>query len=189
MSRSEKILKKTAILMFGLALGYSSFAATTADTTKNTELEKLIRNHLFKNEGEEYGYYVLKYHTTRTSNILPACLHTGLLYILPLFAVPTHLVDFDLKVDLYLFDSQGNLVKKYKSSDSFRQVAGLYYGHNPQRKMERKYSELYDGLFRKANQEAEYINNILLKSGPIGDKNRKQAKTNIEMFFKTDEKK
>ena len=44
MSRSEKILKKTAILMFGLALGYSSFAATTADTTKNTELEKLIRN-------------------------------------------------------------------------------------------------------------------------------------------------
>ncbi len=30
--------------MFGLALGYSSFAATTADTTKNTELEKLIRN-------------------------------------------------------------------------------------------------------------------------------------------------
>ena len=44
MSRSEKILKKTVILMFGLALGYSSFAATTADTTKNTELEKLIRN-------------------------------------------------------------------------------------------------------------------------------------------------
>ena len=46
MSRSEKILKKTAILMFGLALGYSSFAATTADTTKNTELEINIKTEI-----------------------------------------------------------------------------------------------------------------------------------------------
>ena len=46
MSRSEKILKKTAILMFGLALGYSSFAATTADTTKKYGIRKINKKSI-----------------------------------------------------------------------------------------------------------------------------------------------
>ncbi len=144
--------------------------------------EKLIREHLIKKEGEEYGYYVLKYKSDRYDDYY-LYLNIMTYGILSLFGCPTSGADFDLTAYLYIFDSNGLLIKEYKKSDSTRQIAGIYYGHNPTKKLEKKYSEIYEKIFENVAMDAEQINNFLLKSGPLNAEKTKKAKSNIKAFF------
>lgn len=122
--------------------------------------EKLTNGHLFRNDGEEYGYYVIKYDIK----------HFGTVAY--------------LRTKLYIFDSYGQLIKEYEDSSRVKKIAGLYYGHNEKKKVEQKYSELYEGIFDVATSEASEINYALKKVGAINEQNEKIAQANIEAFFK-----
>ena len=151
--------------------------------------EKLIRGSLIKNEGEEYGYYVIVYKNQRdrSNSIFFWSVFLGGLFagIPQLFGFPTDAEDFYLSAYLYIFDCNGRLVSQYKEEDSIRQTVGLYYGHNPTKKVQQKYSELYEKIFRKVSRDAEDINKQLLESGPIVAENIDGAKDNIGDFFKS----
>lgn len=160
----------------------------SSNVTYYKQAEKLIRGTLLKNEGDEYGYYVLKYKNKRTvedGSIFFWTVMLGSLFwgIPQLCGFPTDAQDFDLTAYLYIFDSNGKLVRKYDKTLSYRQRRGLYYGHNPTRNVEKKYSKLYEQIFDQARLEAEEINSLLLQSGAIKEENRKNAKANIEEFF------
>ena len=145
--------------------------------------ENLARGYLFKDEGEEYGYYVITHDTRRENDVL-ASVSLG---ILPfhLLGLPASFSHFALNAKLYIFDSQGELLKEYENTSDFKHVAGLYYGHKPQKKLEKKYSELYDEIFEVVASQASEINSDLKQAGHISIENMKTARQNIEAFFKT----
>ena len=122
--------------------------------------EKLTSGHLFINDGEEYGYYVIKYNTVQGHNSL--C----------------------LQAKLYIFDSQGGLIKEYENAGYLKHIAVPHCGYNSQKKIVQKYSSLYEGIFEVAIYEASEINNALKKAGPINDKSEDVAGANIQSFFK-----
>ncbi len=146
--------------------------------------ENLIKGHLVQNEGEEYGYYVIK-HDTKQENDTFASIMVGVWFSpLLLLGLPISYKVFYLQAKLYIFDSQGFLVKEYENISYFKHIAGIYYGYNPTKKLEKKYSELYDEIFEIATSDSAEINSVLKKEGAINNKNETIAKANIEAFFK-----
>ena len=143
--------------------------------------EDIANGHLFKKDGDEWGYYVLSY-KTKQEKLGLGVLAGAFFYLIPL-GLPTADAKISLEAQLYIFDSQGQLVKEYKEKDFFIQTAGLYYGHNPTKKVAKKYSNLYASFFEIANLQEDKINKKLLKSGPITKENEDVAKANIEAFF------
>lgn len=149
--------------------------------------EKLVNGCLCKNIGEEYGYYVVKYNTIRedaSANLTVSYIYGALLCgVLFLFGCPTDCMDFWMEANLYIFDSNGVLIKKYSDGDVFSKVAGIYYGHEPTVKAGKAYSEVYDRIFRRASQDAEYINTILKKNGAVQEGKDEKAESNIKAFL------
>lgn len=144
--------------------------------------ENLTNGHLFKSNGAEYGYYILNYKTEQVK--IPIGAITGMFFFLIPYGLPTSGAGISLQANLYIFDSQGQLIKEYEEEDYFTQTAGLYYGHNPTKKAAKKYTRLYEKVFEFATLQKDKINEKLLKSGPITKENEAEAKANIEAFFK-----
>ncbi len=151
------------------------------DETLFIQSENLTKKHLFKDDGEEYGYYVLNYKTTQAKGAFGVI--SGFFFYLIPYGLPTSIAGITLQAKLYIFDSKGFLVKEYEDDDFFIQTAGLYYGHNPTKKATKKYSKMYDDIFELAKLQAEKINKKLLETGPITKENEKDAKDNIKAFF------
>lgn len=152
------------------------------DETLLKKSENLTKGHLFKNEGKEYGYYVLSYKTTQVKN--PIGILTGMFFFLIPWGLPTSQSIVVLEAKLYIFDCQGELIREYEDADTFIQTAGLYYRPSSTKRATKKYSRLYDGIFEFATLQADRINKILLTRGPITESNEKAAKENIKNFFK-----
>ena len=117
----------------------------------------------------------------------------GTLYFAPLavatplviLGAPTDYADFDITAELIIFDSNGNLVTRLEESGSFKQAAGIYYGHDPIKKANISFSELYRKMFETANLLKNEINQVLMASGPITDLNSTQAMENINAYLDT----
>jgi len=144
--------------------------------------ENLAKGHLFIDDGDEYGYYVIKYHLLEETDLANIFI-TAYFSPLALLGMPVSNSSYYLSAKLYIFDSQGSNVFQYDDSCIFRHFVGLYYGYGLKRKIEKKYSELYERMFDAATHDALDINSTLKKAGPINDENEKLAKANIEAFF------
>ena len=150
------------------------------------QAERLVSGHLCKNTAESYGYYVIKYNTIRDERIptgVVVSLSIPVGALLFLLGTPTDGGYFWIEANLYIFDSNGVLLKKYSDGDVFEQIAGIYYGHDPTEKAAKAYSEVYDRMFKKALQDAEFINTALRKSGVITKENDAIAEFNIKAFL------
>jgi hypothetical protein len=153
------------------------------------QAERLMKNGFLDTRGEEYGYYRIAYNTDAeygwgVFSIIHACFLT-LLYPLSLVGFPTDDASFDLTAYLYIYDSEGNLVKSYQKRDSFTQIAGIYYGAGDAavtRKAARVYSKLFEDLFRTANVQSGEINQALLKAGPVTQGKDSAAKSKIASY-------
>lgn len=146
--------------------------------------ENLVKEYLVKNVGEEYGYYVIKHNTQQENDTLASVTVASFLFPLALVGLPISFKAFSLQAKLYVFDSQGFLVKEYEDTCYFKYIGGLYYGYNLTKKIAKKYSRMYEGIFEVAMSQASEINGALKQSGIITEKNEKIAKANIEAFFK-----
>jgi len=136
--------------------------------------ERLIRGKLISASGEEFGYYHFSFMTVTSENDLLPVLHSILFPLIPL-GFPTHSADISVYEWLYIFDSEGNLVKKYGQNDKFTQVAGLYYGRNPTRRVAKTIAKMTDKIFEMALLQSEEINQALKKKGPITEENKNVA--------------
>jgi len=101
-----------------------------------------------------------------------------------LLGVPSETARFRITVDMYIFDSNGEMVRYFEKSGDFRQTAGLYYGHDPTKKAAGAFSGLFEELFQTANVESDEINQALRAAGPITEENKDQAMKNINAYFK-----
>lgn len=152
------------------------------------QAESLAKGKLIQSEGAEYGYYIIDYKSELDDDQGSEILSGIILGVLTLgvaifFGVPTDSFDFYLEANLYIFDSNGSLVKKYCDGDHFHQIAGLYYGHDPTPIATTKYSKMYDRIFALATKDADEINAKLMKTGPISEEKEVDARQKIEAFL------
>jgi hypothetical protein len=145
--------------------------------------ENLMKNGFLDTRSQEFGYYHVDYSTYRNQGGMAYWQAALVPILLDFVGFPTDSATFDLTAYLYIFDSSGNLVKRYEKRDSFYQVAGLYYGHNPTKKAARKFSALYEEIFQAATRESGEINQALEASGPITAENRALAMEKIASYF------
>lgn len=155
--------------------------------------ENLVRGHLVQQGGQEYGYFYVDYDYSNAyvedQAMLMVLIHSLFGFALIPLGFPTASEDFSLYAYLYVFDSQGNLVKEYKEYDSFTHVAGLYYGYHPTRRAARRFSKMYDNIFELATLHSQEINDALRKAGPITEENKESGREAIDNYFKEKEKK
>lgn len=129
--------------------------------------ERLVKNGFLGTRSEEYGYYRVDYNTSR-SEIWGALVE-----------------EFTLTALFCIFDSSGNLVKRYEKSGKFSQYTG--HGTNNRTvtgRAAKVYSRLYEDLFQTANMQSTEINRALRDTGPITDSNSPQALQNIASYFR-----
>ena len=151
--------------------------------------ERLVKGTLIETSGDEWGYYDVTYSLDR-SEVFSGWYVTGsTLGIWPLLGLPNDVVDFDLYANIYIFDSNGDLIKEYHNSGKIRQVAGLYYGYNPTKRVAKKFSELYEKMFELASIQSNEINTNLQKAGKITDEKDKEARQKIKQFYENRNKK
>lgn len=151
--------------------------------------ERLVKGILIETSGDEWGYYDVTYSLDR-SEVFSGWYVTGsTLGIWPLLGLPNDVVDFDLYANIYIFDSNGDLIKEYHNSGKIRQAAGLYYGYNPTKRVAKKFSELYEKMFELASIQSNEINTNLQKAGKITDEKDKEARQKIKQFYENRNKK
>ncbi|MDR0719767.1 MAG: hypothetical protein LBF78_09040 [Treponema sp.] len=157
--------------------------------TKNAEYFRQVENGLGKilstSTGEEYGYYLLdlQYDVMAHPSTFPLNLINGwTIFVLSFTGIPTDSRKFTLAASLRIFNSNGDLVRSFKETETFVQVAGLYYGHDPSRKADRLWSHLIEELMKTAASQREEINRELRVAGPILDGNILAARRNLDWF-------
>jgi hypothetical protein len=130
---------------------------------------------------EEYGYYVVGYEINRVGydNSGWAYLHGFFLGTTVLLGVPTEQEGFVLTAVLDIFDSNGNHVKRFFDVGTVEQTAGLYYGHNPTKNVEREFRRLFSNVLKSAKAQSDEINQALLQAGPITPERDSVARENI----------
>jgi hypothetical protein len=138
-------------------------------------------------EGQGYGYYAVAVSSSndKAPNFFICGWINGLtLFLTSLIGFPTDLQEFNITAYLYIFDSNGTMIKVYKNSNTFTKVAGLYYGQDPNKKASQYYSLLFKGMLEQANMQKDEINYLLNEAGPITNDNMQNARMKITEFFK-----
>lgn len=151
--------------------------------------ERLAKGTLIQTGGDEWGYYDVAYNIYRNHNIIFAFTSSFTLGMWSVVGVPTDMVHFYLDANFYIFDSNGDLIKEYHDSGKTTQVAGLYYGYNPTKRIAKKLSELYGKMFELGSIQSDEINKKLQKAGKITDEKDKEAREKIRKFHEDKKKK
>ena len=152
-----------------------------------TQSENLVINSLITRAGDEFGYYAIDYSMSHYLYKAPSIF--GNLYIPgAVLGLPMKYVRYYLTANLYIFDSEGNLVIMYDEKTDFLHAEGIYYGHNPTKKFAKHYSDMFTKIFEKVNAESNAINAELKKKGIITEANKKAALSKIRTFFATHKK-
>lgn len=145
--------------------------------------ERLVKGSLIEVSGDEWGYYDITYSLNERHTWTGMYIAITTVGIWPLLGLPMDAVHFDLYASLYIFDSNGDLVKEYHDSDKLTQVAGLYYGYKPTKRIAKRYSKLYEKMFELAWLQSNEINKSLKKAGKVTDEKDEAARQKIKQFY------
>lgn len=143
------------------------------------EVKFLVMNNFISND-KVFGYFCYKSEKEITNNF-------NFLHILRIFPIyflsgaPTDVQNGKITVYLDIFDSMGNLIKKFEVSSNKKQIAGLYYGHDINE--ENLFKKLNIDLWKSINSCADEINESLELAGPITKENNEKAKKKIHEYY------
>lgn len=145
----------------------------------------IMENNLLDTSTETYGYYYLKLDYKQTHWQNPV----GSIPLFSIFGIPMEYAYLDLFIDLFIFDSNGKLIKKIETEDSVTQKSGLIlffpYGTDPSKKMGKAYSLMLEKLFNDVTNESDAINQALRKAGPISSEKEEQAKIAMLEYYES----
>jgi len=158
------------------------------------QAEKLVKSGFLDTQGEEYGYYDVRFEVitkdyTPWTRILSHGLRMPIidviLFPLFLFGAPTGGQEFTLVAHFYIFDSNGNLVKHYSNTNAYKQSVNLYRnGSGATKRGTAEFAKLFDVIFDEAADQSDAINAALQKAGPIANNtNLAEVQANIDRFF------
>lgn len=156
-------------------------------TLFNIGAEVMENSGFIKKEEQNYGYYAVTVNSTNTMapNFFICGFVNGITLFIPsLIGFPTDLQEFNLTAYLYIFNCEGTLIKIYRNSETFKKIAGLYYGQDPNKKASHFYTMLFSGILEQADSQKDEINFLLKNAGPVTNANMLAARTKITDFFK-----
>lgn len=146
-----------------------------------TSYGRVMEKNILNTQTEKYGYYYIDYRYS--SNWEPKSV--GIL--LPFIGLPTDSMEYNLFVHLFIFDSNGKLIKKIQAEDYVTQNAGLIlffpYGTDPSKKIGKTYSQMLKEIFNYVTNESDAINQALREAGPISREKEVQAKNAILEYY------
>ena len=149
--------------------------------------EKMVKNGFLNAQGKEYGYYDIRYEIT-TKDYKPgitSCLDIPLFWIAVPFGFPTGGENFTLAAHFYIFDSNGNFVKRYSNTTAYEQYVNLYrWGNSATKKGAQEFTKLLNVIFDEAAGESNEINGVLQKAGPVSNNNMAEVQGRIDKYFK-----
>ena len=145
------------------------------------------KSGFFSQNENKYGYYVIAMDSRNKegrNQLIFGWINGLTLFIPSLLGFPTESSEITMTAYLYIFDSNGKLIKYYQNTNSFSQTTGLYYGQNPHRKASIYYSRLFTEILDHVNTQKDEINNSLRNVGPITNDNMRIAQENIREYFR-----
>ncbi len=135
--------------------------------------EKIMKN-VFTDSSEFSGYYYIYHGYDRKEekiflyDIFVFDEIIGL--VLSILGVPESRVFYNLKADVYLFNSNGDIVGIYKESDVISKYKGLYYGHSvPIKEVSDSYIKMFKDILNNVATDKERVNELLEFAGPLKD--------------------
>ena len=150
--------------------------------------ESMVRNGFLNTQGEEYGYYDIRYEiTTRDFTPLTAYMvAVPILIPLYLFGVPTAGSNFTIVAQFYIFDANGNIVKHYSNTKTYNQSVNLYMnGSGVSKRGAREFTTLFNVIFNEAASQSEEINRALRNAGTVASNSSiTEVQANIDRFFR-----
>ena len=137
--------------------------------TNTVIADRAMRNG-FLSMGEEYGYYTINL-TSRGIGIGA----NPMVYmyipvpnlIFPLLGAQIERWDFDLTIELIIYDSNMSTIRSYSDSARIRKYSGLYYSGDATNEASNVFSKMLVNIQRIASAESTSINNALREAGPI----------------------
>jgi len=145
------------------------------------------KSGFFCQNENKYGYYVIAMDSRNKegrNQLIFGWINGLTLFIPSLLGFPTESSEITMTAYLYIFDSNGKLIKYYQNTNSFSQTTGLYYGKNPHGKASVYYSRLFTEILDQVNTQKDEINNSLENAGPITNDNMRIAQENIREYFR-----
>jgi hypothetical protein len=151
------------------------------DPELSYQIERIMSN-IVDTRGEQMGYYTVNF--TYTSQLTPggsalAFISGFTMFTLNLVGMPIQMTEHTVSAYLNIFDSQGNLVERFRKSDKIKLTSGFYYGHDLTEKAEKKYTELFRILLQQVDMKSNSINDLLEKAGTVTKENTASAKSKI----------
>ena len=170
--------KKTSLI-----LNLKNSGTTDANIDLFMQSERLVKGSLIEMSGDEWGYYDVIYSLNERPTWTGMYVAISTVGIWPLLGLPMDAVHFDLYASLYIFNSNGDLVKEFHDRDALTQVAGLYYGYKRTKRLAKRYSKLYEKMFELAWLQSNEINKSLKKAGKVTDEKDEAARQKIKQFY------
>ncbi|MDR0719768.1 MAG: hypothetical protein LBF78_09045 [Treponema sp.] len=174
-SRLLKLRNGTLDILGGASLG----------TDLYQQAENLIQAGFSDSEGEDYGYYCIYFHNTQSMEMKWLFINAFTVFIPSFFGAPYTEDAYGLTAFLFVFASNGDLIKAEMKQDVFTNTQGLYYGHHPERIADIRYSEMFSGMVQEMENHSEEINRELLIRGPVTDDKAAAARAKIARLMIT----
>jgi len=100
--------------------------------------------------------------------------------VLSVLGIPEAKIYYDLKADVFLFDSNGDIIGIYNESDVFFKYKGLYYGNDiPMGEVSDSYKKMYKNIVNNIATEKERVNKLLELAGPLKDDQSAKVYTEV----------
>jgi hypothetical protein len=149
---------------------------------------KLMKSGFLNTSTEEYGYFYTLMHWDWQDYGLSGwgylgALTLGVWDLLGIIGLPTDSGSIDIRSQLFIFNSNGDLVKSYTKSGEFTQRTSWWYGHNTTKTAAKYFTKQWDEIFGLANAQSGEINQALKISGAITIEKDKEAQGKMANYL------
>lgn len=145
--------------------------------------DKLMKSGFLDTGTEEYGYYFINTEWKTEPDYALITLSAFTLGVLQPFGVPYEIDTYNVTATIDIFDANGNLIRDFAGSGTFRQAVGYYYGRDNSERVHEEFLRIVAGMQRSINDQSDYINGRLRESGPIGAGYNEEAAKNMLVYL------
>jgi hypothetical protein len=153
----------------------------------NPETAEKIVKGVLATDSNVWGYYYIHHAVDRKEIGLFSFEIFGIPItdILVFLGMPKSRVYYDMTADIYLFDSNGDIIEIDEKTTTIMKYKGFYYGHNPPiKEMSEEYKKMFDEIVNKINGNKVQINNFLESAGILEEEYSPEVYTKIYKIIK-----
>ncbi|MDR3302332.1 MAG: hypothetical protein LBT01_07385 [Spirochaetaceae bacterium] len=161
---------------------------TSGDVEYIQQDNKLMKSGFLNTSTEEYGYFYTSMHWDwqdygKSGWVYLGAYTLGVWDLLGIIGMPTDSASFDIRSQLFIFNSNGDLIKSYAKNGEFTQRTSWWYGHNTTKTAAKYFTKQWDEIFGLANAQSGEINQALKNAGAITIEKDKEAQGKMQNYL------